>query len=152
MKTDIFVLADSVNIYERGKFVIVGTFDRIQSRDIPFVFRPFGIAIKIIGGKNDFGKKYDARLIIRKKHAKKPVHEAKLEIGFGPPKKEELSIVRAAYNIVGCKFDSYGIYWVEIEVLGSKRKNVIASTRLKVEKPKEDRLNRKPNKLQTKKN
>ena len=118
MKVNLFTIADSVNVYE-GKLVIVGTFDNIQAEECPFVFRPFGFALKASVEPHEYGKTYDCRLVLKKIRAKKPVAEVSLKMNFPKQQKgRKLSVVFAG-NIGGVKFDSFGSYVLECKI-GSK--------------------------------
>jgi len=119
MKVNIFTVADSVALYEQGKLVIVGTFDNIHSDGCPFVFRPFGIALKLTVGPRDYGKNYDGRLVLRKIHTSKAVVEMPVSLKVPrPPKGRGMSVIFAA-NIGNIKFESFGVYVFEFKV-GSK--------------------------------
>ncbi|MBL7215340.1 MAG: hypothetical protein ISS71_06655 [Phycisphaerae bacterium] len=136
MKSVIFALADSVNTYEGGKLVISGTFDRIISTDVPFTFRPFGIAIKIFGEKKDYGKSYDAELTIRKKGSNRKNIEIPINIQFKKPLRT-VGLIHAvlAYNIMSINFEVFGIHVVEVHVKNvSNRKKLLASIDFLVEK------------------
>lgn len=128
MKVNIFTVADSVNVYDQGKLVIVGTFDNIKADKCPFVFKPFGVALKFSVEPNDYGKTYDGRLVLRKAHTRKAVIEISIPISFPQrPKGKGISAVLAA-NIIGAKFDSFGAYVLELRV-GSK---IISDIKLNV--------------------
>lgn len=116
MKVNIFAVADSVNAYEQGKLVIVGTFDNIQTEKCPFVFKPFGVALKLSAERNDYNKSYETRLVLRKMGTRKAIVEIPLPLKFTkPPKGKRIAAVLAA-NIVGAKFDSFGAYILELRV------------------------------------
>ena len=113
MKSNIFTVADSVNIYE-GKLVIVGTFDNIQAEECPFTFKPFGIALKLSIEPQEYGKTYDGCIILRKRKAKKPIAKMLFQMNFPkPPKSSGRMSVAFAGNIGGVKFDSFGSYVLE---------------------------------------
>jgi len=132
MKVNIFAVADSVNAYEQGKLVIVGTFDNIQAEKCPFVFKPFGVALKLSAERNDYGKSYECRLVLRKIGTSKVMAEIPLPLKFPKPRKGKRAAAILAANIVGAKFDSFGAYILELKV-GSK---VISEIQLNVIKTK----------------
>lgn len=136
MKSVIFTLADSVNMYEGGKLVISGTFDKILSPDVPFTFRPFGIAIKIAGEKGDFGKNHEAELIIRKKGSSKNILQQPINIQFKKPSKTvELAHAILAYSIMSINFDEFGVHVIELHVKNtSGRKKILTSIDFIIEK------------------
>ena len=132
MKVNIFAVADSVNVYESGKLVIVGTFDNIQAAECPFVFRPFGVALKISAEPQNYGKKYDGCVVLRKFRTSKPIVEMTFSLNFPKPSAgKRLGAVFTA-NMSGVKFDSFGAYVLEFRV-GSK---VVSAIVLKVIKVK----------------
>lgn len=118
MKVDLFTIADSVNVYE-GKLVIVGTFDNIQADKCPFVFKPLGVAIKGSVEPHEYGKTYDAQLVLKKIRAKKPVAKLSFKMNFPKRRKGKKFSVIFAGNLVNVKFDSFGSYVLECKV-GSK--------------------------------
>lgn len=138
MKSLIITLADSVNMYEGGKLVICGTFDRVISPEVPFAFRPFGIAIKIAAEKKDFGKIYETQLVIRKKGSTKVNLQLPVTMQFKKPvTKDGLVHAVFAYNIMSINFESFGVHIVELRKQNaSGKKDVLASFEFIVEKQK----------------
>lgn len=116
MKVNIFTVADSVNVYEGGKLVIVGTFDNININKCPFVFRPFGVALKFSVEPSDYGKRHNFRLALRKKGTQKALTELPFSVNFSkPPKGKSISATMAA-TIGGVKFESFGTYVLELKM------------------------------------
>jgi hypothetical protein len=132
MKINIFTVADSVNVYEQGKLVIVGTFDNIQAEKCPFVFRPFGVAIKFSAEPRDYNKSYNVVLVLRKAGTNKPMIKLPFPINFPkPPGRKRIAAILAT-NIGGAKFNSFGLYVLELKV----RAKVVSKIYLKVVKVK----------------
>lgn len=116
MKVNIFTVADSVNVYEGGKLVISGTFDNIRTDKCPFMFKPFGVAIKLRPERRDSGKQYKSKLVLRKMGSKKAILEMPLPLSFPKkPTKEILSAV-AVVIIGNAVFDSFGKYVLALKV------------------------------------
>jgi hypothetical protein len=134
MKVNLFTAADYVDT-SSGKLTIVGAFDNINAVKCPFSFKPFGVAAKVLPEAKDFGKIYDCTLILKKEKAKKPVLEIPLKIHSKQVSKEKINSVLLGVNLIGAKFNSYGIYNLQLK----HGKKTIASTKLKVvrEKAKE---------------
>lgn len=86
MKANYLIAADGVHVYEGGKCVIVGTFDTINSDHFPFVFRPFGIALKVTGDPGEGGKTYNCQLLVRKHDSRKPIFALPLRLPLPSPK------------------------------------------------------------------
>lgn len=128
MKSEGFFLADFVSITE-NKLTMVNTFDTIHSEQYPFVFRPFGIAYKLIAEKGDYGKEFDLTLVIK---------TGEEEIFTAPPIKARFTEAKhrvrpshiGALNLVGVQFRKPGAYIVELR----KGKNVVCHTELYVVK------------------
>jgi len=139
MKVNILTFADSVNSYEGGKLVIVGTFDNVEADKCPFVLmKPIGVAIKLKAERNDYGKNYDGFLVLRKAGTKKAVIKLSFPVKFPqPPVQKGVSFV-AGINLGGLKFDSFGTYILELKV-GSK---VISAIRLNMVKAKLQKRNK----------
>jgi len=116
MKLNIFTVADSVNVYEQGKLVIVGTFDNIQAEKCPFVFRPFGVAIKFSAEPRDYDKNYNGALVLRKAGTNKHMIKLPFPINFPRPKGRKRIAAILATNIGGAQFTSFGVYVLELKV------------------------------------
>ena len=119
MKTILFTPADSVEIYETGKFVIVGVFDTIRTQTFPTVLRPFGMAVKIAAETRDYGKTYDAQVVLKKVGARKSLIELPMKLKFVKPKQSRLSVCAVALHFPPIKFEKQGKYVFELRI-GSK--------------------------------
>lgn len=128
MKVKIFTAADFVNVYERGKMVIIGTFDNIHTTKCPFVFRPFGVAVKFSLDKIEYGKSHKGLLILRKTNSKKPVVELPIDFKFPKKKKGKEFEGILTSQISNARFDSPGTYILELKV----NSKVVCSTKIKV--------------------
>lgn len=128
MKVNIFTVADSVNVYEDGKLVISGTFDNIRTDKCPFMFRPFGVAIKLRPEQRDYGKQYESKLVLKKVGRKKAIFEMPLQLKFSKKLTKKITNAVASVMIGGAVFDSFGEYVLALRV-GS---DVISDLRLNV--------------------
>lgn len=134
MKIEIFTKADNVQVYE-NRFVIIGTFDSITSSEVPFVFRPFNIALKAIAEKKDIEKNYACHICIRKKRNRKRIVEVPFELKFQKPsEKESNSIIQINTIINNIRIDSWGLYVIEFLV----NNRVLASSEFAVKEGKAD--------------
>ena len=125
MKKDLFVTADAVHVYDAGKMVITGIFDRIVGPKFPLKLGNFGVAVRLFADKGDYGKEYDAQLMLRKGQ-KKAVINVSAKITFKEPEDEAGSVNVMALNFAGLTFESPGVYMLELKV-GQKivcKKNV----------------------------
>jgi hypothetical protein len=115
MKIDVFVLADTVELYG-GRLVIVGIFDKFIADGIPAFTRPIGLALKIQGEKKDYDKTYDAHLILRKTNSKKILIDLTIPIVFKKPVDEAGIYFVSAMYIGSLKLISWGKYVFELKV------------------------------------
>lgn len=135
MKANIITAADYVDT-STGKLTIVGAFDNIDTDKCPFVFKPFGVAIKLVAEPRDRDRSYEGYLVLRKAGTKKPILKILLMMTSKGWSKHKINSLVAALNVVGAKFDSFGTYILEVK-FGSR---IIASTKINVfKKPKEDK-------------
>ncbi|RPJ78269.1 MAG: hypothetical protein EHM20_04305 [Alphaproteobacteria bacterium] len=109
MKINIFTAADYVDA-SNGKLIIVGAFDNIETEKCPFLFKPFGIAIKIVREIQDRGKIYKGKILLRKINTHKAIFEFPVEVKFPSEKLLKIMSINIAANIGGIKFESYGPY------------------------------------------
>ena len=135
MKSDYFVVADAVHVFEEGKLVIVGTFDTIKMPKLPGTFRPFAVAGKILPDKSDYGKTQHLQLSMRHASARKPLFRAAIEISFSRRKGHPRGIPGSALlvSIVGpVRFPKTGTYHLAIREEGKRKP--ICQTSLYVQK------------------
>ena len=119
MKTVLFIHADSVEIYESGKLVIVGVFDTVNINKLPAILRPFGVAGKVVAEKRDYGKTYDAQVVFKKVGARKPLIELPVRLKFIKPKQPRLTACVFTLHFPPIKFETAGAYVFELRI-GSK--------------------------------
>lgn len=129
MKVNIFTAADYVDS-SGGRLTIVGAFDNIESEKCPFTFKPFGMAIKLMAEPRDRDKTYDGSLVVRKSGSKKLLAKIQLSLNFQGQTPQKTNSLNMALNLLGAKFDSFGTYFLELQV-GSR---MIASTKISVVK------------------
>lgn len=141
MKANIFTAADYVDS-STGKLTIVGAFDNVESAKCPFVFKPFGVAIKLISEVRDRGRTYDGQLVLRKAGTKRAITKIRLSMDFKGSYKQKISSLVIGLNIVGAKFDSFGTYILELKA-GSR---IISSTKIKVVKKTKVKKPKRPRK------
>lgn len=128
MKTLIFTPADSVETYESGKLVIIGAFDVVNCNQFPTLLRPFGMALKVLAEKRDYGKTYDAKVIFRKKSTRKAIIELPIQLKFPKPQPSRMAVCVSTLQFPPIMFKTPGIYVFELKV-GS---NVLSDTRVDV--------------------
>ena len=141
MKANIFTAADYADS-SSGKLTIVGAFDNIELENCPSVFKPFGIAIKLIPETREYGKTYEGNLILRKTGSTKPLAKIQLHLNFSLKTHQKIGSLAMALNMVGAKFDSFGTYLLELKI--SSR--TVASTKINVVKKTKANKTKKPKK------
>jgi hypothetical protein len=129
MKCTIFTAADYVDS-SSGKLVIVGAFDNIDAKECPHLFKPFGVAIKLIAEAKDMGKKYDTHLILRRERNRKPIADIPVPMRFSEPTEDKINSIIVALNIIGTRFEKFGSYIFELKA----GKSLITSTKIRVVK------------------
>jgi hypothetical protein len=127
VKIKIFTAADYVDATS-GKLTIVGAFDNIESPKCPFIFKPFGIAIKILCEPRYAGRFYKGAIVLRGPIMIRPV--ASIPIGINFPKKPEKKIqsVTLTVNVVGAEFKTFGEYILEFKL----KNKIIDAIKLRV--------------------
>jgi hypothetical protein len=129
MKVTVFTAADYVDS-PGGKLTIVGAFDNFEVDDCPTLFKPFGVALKIIAEPHDKGKILQGRIVLRKVGTRKPLFGFGLGMHFEMASHERVNAIVMAINLVGIRFESFGEYHMDL-LVGSR---VRASTKLNVVK------------------
>lgn len=134
MKSTIFTLADYVASSESSnKLTIVGTFDTILTAEIPFFFKPFGLALRLTADTGDYGSRHSLRLILRKSRGRKHIIDQPLEVTFKTsPYKQTGVSYQLAVNFGPIQFKSDGSYVIEVR----SPSRVVCQTRLYVVKSK----------------
>ena len=97
-----------------GRLTIVNTYDMIGSKSFPLKM-PLGVAITIILGINDYGKRHVELKILNDK-SELPI--AKMESDVVIPKDDKGGFLNLASNVQGFVFPSPGKYVFELSVDG----------------------------------
>lgn len=112
MKADYFLVADAVQMYESGKLVIVGTFQRIYMQELPGFFRPFGVAGQLKPDRRDRGRESSLELRLRRRGSRKPILVASFQMSRVPQKEPDTGVV--AMMIGPVRFESAGRHILEL--------------------------------------
>ena len=115
MKSMIFVTADSVEVYG-GKLVIVGVFDSVRCTSFPVTIRPFGLAIKLVADKRDYGKERSAKVIMRKSRTSKAIYEVFIKTKFKKPTGKKLPTAVISISSGPQTLQEPGKYLFELKV------------------------------------
>lgn len=125
MEIQDLILADYAAANERGKFTLVGAgFSNIYAKKFPLVHPLMYILVRLKVTKNDIGK---SRIEIRIVGEKGAIFKANCDLNVSKDHKEE-ELVPLPIQINNLKFDSAGLYNIEVVVNGEEEK----SHRLKV--------------------
>ena len=116
MKLSYIIVAETVELYAGGKFAIIGTFDLVKAPELPFTFRPFGVAIKVQAEKGEQGRSYKATVSLRKARSRKSILEFPWEFQFPKVQPGTPSASQLALHLSALPFASAGKYIIELRV------------------------------------
>lgn len=114
MEIEIFTMCDYAADYG-GKLVINGTFDVINTKQLPAIHPSLSIATRIRFGESEFVKhKFKIRFIDQ--DGKELLKNIEGEFKPNPPKIGDHSTVNFVMNIGNAKFEKAGRYSVELYI------------------------------------
>ena len=116
MKQAYFIVANSAHVFPGAKMVIVGTFDTIYAKAVPFMFEPLGVAVRLYADRAEEGKEYEGVLRLQKAGGKNPTFEMNVAFGFPESEGEAPSSALLALMIGPLRFEEEGHYVFEILV------------------------------------
>ena len=115
MKVEIFTLCDAATVDAGGKLNILGSFDRLNAKQVPVTHPQCSVAIKLRFERVEEGKKRLRIAFVDTDGASvMPTLDAEIEVRF--PGNDSTSTVSLALNIQQLKLPRFGEYSIDLAV------------------------------------
>ena len=115
MKVEIFTLCDAATVDAGGKLNILGSFDRLNAKEVPVIHPQCSLAIKLRFERLEEGKKrFRISFVDSDGAAVMPTLDATTEVRFQG--NDSTSTVSLALNIQQLKLPRFGEYSIDLAV------------------------------------
>ncbi len=115
MKVEIFTLCDAATVDAGGKLNILGSFDRLNAKEVPVIHPQCSLAIKLRFERVEEGKKrFRISFVDADGAAVMPTLDATTEVRFQG--NDSTSTVSLALNIQQLKLPRFGEYSIDLAV------------------------------------
>jgi hypothetical protein len=136
MKVDYLITACYIGPGSNGGLVIVNTFDTVISNEFPFKFMAFGLTIKLIADRRDYGRECEGKVVIRKEGRPENIFSMPVLFHFKPKRKGGLeSYVTINIPVPQLTFETPGMCVIEY----STKNEVIYSAKIEARQQEQDK-------------
>ena len=114
MEIEIFTLCDFAQD-NNSKLTVVGTFDSINSKQLPFVYPNFSVACRLRFAEKETGV-HDVRLRFIHGNGEELMKPIEAQMKIVSPKNGQYSAVNLVFNFTQVKFEKAGRYSFELYI------------------------------------